>query len=277
VNCGWRRAAAPVVFVNAAPSSSPTALVIRTTALAKHFGALRAVQGLDLDIPQGEFFAFLGPNAAGKTTTIKMLAGLLKPTAGTVLIGGFDIQREPEKAKAQLAYVPDFPFLYDKLTAGEFMQFVGDIFGMEKATIASRTDELFAAFHLDDSFHEITENLSHGTRQRLVIASALLHDPKILVIDEPMVGLDPRHARIVKEVFRARAEAGMTIFLSTHQLSVAEEVADRIGIIHNGRLIALGTVEELRAQSHETGALEKVFLSLIDAEEAAAAEAGLPR
>ena len=244
--------------------------MIRITALTKNFGELRAVDSLDLDIPQGEFFAFLGPNAAGKTTTIKMLAGLLKPTGGTVTIGGCDIQREPEKAKAQLAYVPDFPFLYDKLTAGEFMQFVGDIFRLDKAVIAARTGELFETFHLGDYFHEFTENLSHGTRQRLVIASALLHEPKILVIDEPMVGLDPRHARIVKEVFKARAQAGMTIFLSTHQLSVAEEVADRIGIINNGRLIAVGTVDELRAQSEEKGGLEKVFLALIDAEDALA-------
>ena len=244
--------------------------MIRTTALTKNFGELRAVDSLDLDVPQGEFFAFLGPNAAGKTTTIKMLAGLLKPTSGTVVIGGCDIQREPEKAKAQLAYVPDFPFLYDKLTAAEFMQFVGDIFGLDKAVSAARTGELFETFHLGDYYHELTENLSHGTRQRLVIASALLHEPKILVIDEPMVGLDPRHARIVKEVFKARAQAGMTIFLSTHQLSVAEEVADRIGIINNGRLIAVGTVDQLRAQSEEKGGLEKVFLALIDAEDALA-------
>jgi ABC-2 type transport system ATP-binding protein len=242
--------------------------MIRIEGLTKNFGMLKAVDGLDLEIPQGEFFAFLGPNAAGKTTTIKIIAGLLRPTSGAVLVGGFDMQREPEKAKAQLAYVPDFPFLYDKLTASEFMQFVGDIFRLDKATIAARTDELFETFHLTDYFHEITENLSHGTRQRLVIASALLHEPKILVIDEPMVGLDPRHARVVKEVFKQRAQAGMTIFLSTHQLSVAEEMADRIGIINNGRLIALGNVEELRARSTDKGGLEKVFLSLIDAEDA---------
>ena len=222
---------------------------------------------LNLEIPQGEFFAFLGPNAAGKTTTIKMLAGLLRPSAGEVQIGGFDMQREPEKAKALLAYVPDFPFLYDKLTAREFMQFVGDIFQMERPLQSRRTDELFERFHLADYNHELTENLSHGTRQRLVIASALLHDPKVLVIDEPMVGLDPTHARIVKQEFRARSQAGMTIFLSTHQLSVAEEVADRIGIIHRGKLIALGTMEELRRQTADSGALENIFLALIDAEE----------
>jgi ABC-2 type transport system ATP-binding protein len=242
--------------------------MISARGLTKTFGSLTAVDGLDLEVAQGEFFAFLGPNAAGKTTTIKMLAGLLKPTAGAVQVGGFDVQREPEKAKALLAYVPDFPFLYDKLTALEFMQFVGDIFRLERKVIAQKTGELFEKFHLDEYCHEHTENLSHGTRQRLVIASALLHDPQVFVIDEPMVGLDPMHARIVKQEFRERVSAGMTMFLSTHQLSVAEEVADRIGIIHHGRLIALGSVAELRAQARETGALEKVFLSLIDQEEA---------
>jgi ABC-2 type transport system ATP-binding protein len=241
--------------------------VIRLSQLHKHFGDLRAVDGVDLDIAQGEFFAFLGPNAAGKTTTIKMMAGLLKPTAGTVLIGGYDMHREPEKAKAQLAYVPDFPFLYDKLTACEFMHFVGDVFRMNKKVVNQRMEELFATFHLGDYYHEITENLSHGTRQRLVIASALLHDPKILVIDEPMVGLDPRHSLVVKRVLRERANEGMTVFLSTHQLSIAEEMADRIAIINAGRIAALGTIEELRAMSHESGGLEQIFLSLVDAEE----------
>jgi ABC-2 type transport system ATP-binding protein len=174
---------------------------------------------------------------------------------------------QPEQAKAQLAYVPDFPFTYDKLTSIEFMQFVGDIFGIEQSEIDRRTDELFDRFHLHDYRHELTENLSHGTRQRLVISSALLHEPKVLVIDEPMVGLDPMHARIVKDEFKARSKAGMTIFLSTHQLSVAEELADRIGIVHRGQLIALGTVDQLRAMSTEKGALESVFLSLVDAEE----------
>ncbi len=196
-----------------------------------------------------------------------MLAGLLKPTGGSALVGGFDIQKEPEKAKAQLAYVPDFPFTYDKLTCIEFMNFVGDIFGIATADVDSRTDALFEKLHLHDYRHELTENLSHGTRQRLVISSALLHEPSVLVIDEPMVGLDPMHARIVKDEFRARASAGMTIFLSTHQLAVAEELADRIGIIHQGRLIALGTVAELRAASTDKGALESIFLSLVDAEE----------
>jgi ABC-2 type transport system ATP-binding protein len=218
----------------------------------------------------GEFFAFLGPNAAGKTTTIKILAGLLKPTSGRVEIGGFDMQREPERAKALMSYVPDFPFLYDKLTAGEFMRFVGEIYRLERPTITSRAGALFEKFHLGDYAHELTENLSHGTRQRLVIAAALLHDPKIFVIDEPMVGLDPQHARIVKNEFKERALNGMTIFLSTHQLSVAEDVADRVGIIHRGKLVALGTVDELRLKGRGEAALEKIFLAIVDAEDARA-------
>ena len=241
--------------------------MIRATQLTKHFGSLRAVDGIDLNIAQGEFFAFLGPNAAGKTTTIKMLTGLLRPTTGTIEIGGLNLQQEPERAKAQMAYVPDFPFLYEKLTAAEFMRFIGELYALDRRVIEQRRGELFERFHLGDYTHELTENLSHGTRQRLVIASALLHEPRVFIIDEPMVGLDPMHARIVKEEFKARANAGMTIFLSTHQLSVAEEVADRIGIIHRGKIIALGTVSELKAQAQEAGGLEKVFLAMIDAEE----------
>ena len=249
--------------------------MIRAHSLAKHFGSLRAVDGIDLEVAQGEFFAFLGPNAAGKTTTIKMLCGLLRPSAGTVEVCGVDIQREPERAKSQMAYVPDFPFLYDKLTAMEFMQFVGELYAMDRRLIDAQRDALFERFHLNDYAHELTENLSHGTRQRLVIASALLHEPRVLIIDEPMVGLDPMHARIVKEEFKTRADAGMTIFLSTHQLSVAEEVADRIAIIHRGKIIALGDVGELRTQASEVGGLEKVFLSLIDAEEQVRERAGI--
>jgi ABC-2 type transport system ATP-binding protein len=251
-----------------APSPVAQNRVITVHSLTKYYGSLAAVDDLNLSIAEGEFFAFLGPNAAGKTTTIKMLAGLLRPTSGSIVIGGFDILKEPRQAKALLAYVPDLPFLYDKLTAHEFMQFVGDVFQVPVRKIIQRTGELFEKFHLTEYAGELTENLSHGTRQRLVIASALLHEPKVLVIDEPMVGLDPRHARIVKNEFKERARAGMTIFLSTHQLTVAEEMADRIGIINHGRLIALGSVEELRQQSHEAGGLEKVFLSLIEAAEA---------
>ncbi len=248
--------------------------MIQTVHLSKHFGTLKAVDDLNLDIRQGEFFAFLGPNAAGKTTTIKMLTGLLRPTSGSCRIAGFDVQESPEAAKAALSYVPDFPFLYDKLTAHEFMRFIGDLFNMERSVIAKRTDELFDKFGLDPFTNEITENLSHGTRQRLVIGAALLHDPKVIIIDEPMVGLDPIHARIVKNELKERSRNGTTVFLSTHTLSIAEEMADRIGIINNGKLAALGTVAELRQQSAESGALEKVFLAILDSEHAPAQSTG---
>ena len=242
--------------------------MIETTGLTKNFGALRAVDGLDLSIRQGEFFAFLGPNGAGKTTTIKMLTGLLKPSAGSVRVAEFDIQRDPTNAKRLISYVPDFPFLYEKLTPREFLRFVGELYEMPKAKIVTGTGRLFEQFHLEDYHNELIENLSHGTRQRVAIAAGLLHDPKVFIIDEPMVGLDPKHARIVKDEFKARSRAGCTLFLSTHTLSVAEEMADRIGIINPGRLIALGTVEELRRQNAGSeGALEKIFLSLVDAEE----------
>lgn len=242
--------------------------MIDTVRLTKRFGTLCAVDALDLHVAQGEFFAFLGPNAAGKTTTIKMLTGLLKPTEGSCSIGGLDVQRHPEAAKALLSYIPDFPFLYDKLSSREFMQFVGELFNVERADISRRSDMLFERFGLEPFRNELTENLSHGTRQRVAIAAALLHEPRVIVIDEPMVGLDPMHARIVKDELKARSRNGTTIFLSTHTLSVAEEMADRVGIIHEGRLIALGTVDELRAESRETGALEHVFLALVEARDA---------
>jgi ABC-2 type transport system ATP-binding protein len=245
--------------------------MIQIRNLTKCFGDLRAVDNLTLDIAQGEFFAFLGPNAAGKTTTIKLLAGLLRPTSGSCTIGGHDVQREPEAAKRLLAYVPDFPFLYEKLTCAEFMRFIGEMFEVERTEILSRTGALFEKFGLDPYRHELTENLSHGTRQRLVIASALLHNPKVLIIDEPMVGLDPMHARIVKDELKERSRAGTTVFLSTHQLGIAEELADRIGIIGQGRLIALGSLDELRRQTAGESALEGIFLSLVEGEEATGA------
>ena len=242
--------------------------MIQTKGLSKNFGALRAVDHLDLDVAQGEFFAFLGPNGAGKTTSIKMLAGLLRPSDGWVRVAGYDIQKDATAAKRLISYVPDFPFLYDKLTPREFLRFVGELYEMTAPAITSHTGALFDQFHLNEYHNELIENLSHGTRQRVAIAAALLHDPKVLIIDEPMVGLDPTHARIVKDEFKARSRAGCTIFLSTHQLSVAEELADRIAIINHGRVIALGTVGELRQQNAAAGgALEKIFLSLVDAEE----------
>ena len=236
--------------------------MIEITQLVKKFGNLTAVNQITLSVPRGEFFAVLGPNAAGKTTLIRILAGLLKPTTGTARIAGFDVQREPLEARRRLAYVPDFPFLYDKLTPWEFFRFIGQLFLMEEAAIQAASRELIPRFNLEAFVNKPIESLSHGTRQRVAIASALLHDPEVFVIDEPMVGLDPQHARVVKDILKERTRRGMTVFLSTHQLSVAEEMADRIGIIHQGKLVAVGTREELHRQSGLAGALEKTFLML---------------
>jgi ABC-2 type transport system ATP-binding protein len=236
--------------------------MIELVNLVKLFGTLRAVDGINLSVPRGEFFAVLGPNAAGKTTTIRMLAGLIRPSSGTARIAGCDIQTEPLEARRRLAYVPDFPFLYDKLTPWEFLRFTGQLFRMDESWIQRSARELVGRFNLEPYLSKPIETLSHGTRQRVAIAAALLHDPEVFVIDEPMVGLDPHHARVVKDTLKERSENGMTVFLSTHQLSVAEELADRIGIIHQGRLIAVGTREELRSRSGSEGALEKTFLAL---------------
>jgi ABC-2 type transport system ATP-binding protein len=236
--------------------------MIELDRLVKKFGDLVAVNDLTLKIEPGEFFAMLGPNAAGKTTTIKLLTGLIKPTSGRARICGFDVQTQPLEARQRLAYVPDFPFLYDKLTAWEFFRFTGDMFRLDPARTKKNAQELVARFHLEEFADRTLEGLSHGTRQRIAIASALLHDPEVFVVDEPMVGLDPQHARIVKDVLKERSLAGTTVLVSTHQLSIAEEMADRIGIILGGKLIAVGTREELHRRSGASNALEESFLSL---------------
>ena len=230
--------------------------------LVKRFGSLVAVAGIDLVVPRGEFFAVLGPNAAGKTTTIKMMCGLIKPTSGAAKVAGFDIQTHPIEARRRLAYVPDFPFLYDKLTPWEFLRFTGQLFKMSDAQIEEGARELVARFNLEPYLSKPIEGLSHGTRQRVAIASALLHNPEVFILDEPMVGLDPHHARVLKDILKERSLRGMTIFVSTHQLSVAEEMADRIGIIHQGKLIAVGTRDELRQRSGRDESLERTFLAL---------------
>src|SRR3954466_14046836 len=234
--------------------------------IVKKFGDLVAVNDLSLLVEKGEFFAVLGPNAAGKTTTIKVLAGLIKPNSGVATVAGYEVKKHPLEVRKRLAYVPDFPFLYDKLTPWEFFRFTGQIFRMEDQQIQKTASELIHRFNLGDYSNKPIEGLSHGTRQRVAIVSALLHDPEVFVIDEPMVGLDPYHSRVVKDVLKERSQQGMTVFLSTHQLSVAEEMADRIGIIHQGKFIAVGTRDELRKRSGADGALEKTFLSLTSEE-----------
>ena len=230
--------------------------------LVKKFGDLVAVNDLSLTIPDGEFFAMLGPNAAGKTTTLKILAGLIKPTSGSAVVAGLNVQTHPLETRKRMAFVPDFPFLYDKLTPWEFFRFTGQLFQMDEGTIAGNGRKLIERFNLEPFANKMIEGLSHGTRQRVAIVSALLHEPEIFVIDEPMIGLDPHHARVVKDILKERSRSGMTVLVSTHQLSVAEEMADRIGIIHGGRLVAIGTRDELRRQSGTSGPLEEAFLAL---------------
>jgi ABC-2 type transport system ATP-binding protein len=230
--------------------------------LSKSFGDLVAVNDVCLTVVPGEFFAVLGPNAAGKTTTLKILAGLMKPTSGRARIGGFDVIESPLEARRRMAFVPDFPFLYEKLTPIEFFRFTAQLFHVPEIRLQQNLRELIERFNLEDFAQKPIEGLSHGTRQRVAIVSALLHDPLALIIDEPMVGLDPQHARVVKDLLKERARAGMAVLLSTHQLSVADEMADRIGIMHHGRLIAVGTSEELRRASGQAGPLEDVFLAI---------------
>lgn len=238
--------------------------MIEISNLSMRYGDLLALDGLDLVIPKGELFAFLGPNAAGKTTTIKLLTGLIEPTSGSAKICGYDIQKEPLEAKRRIGYIPDVAEFYDKLTPVEFMAFIAELFQVPHETAKARTPELMERFSLVPYARQRIENLSHGTRQRLAFASAFLHEPEVVIVDEPMVGLDPKNARVVKEELKARSREGVTVFLSTHLLNVAQELADRVGIINHGRLLALGTVEEIRAQAGGTAdeSLEELFLSL---------------
>jgi len=237
--------------------------MIRVSGLAKTFGSFKAVDGVDLDVASGEIHGFLGPNGAGKTTTIRMIAGLLKPTAGRVMLDGHDLAREPEAAKAALGFIPDRPFLYEKLTAAEFLRFHGGLYGLEGEGVETRARELLELFELLGWKDELVESFSHGMKQRLVMCSAFLHRPKAVLIDEPMVGLDPRGARLIKEVFRVMSRKGVAILMSTHTLEVAEEMCDRISIIQSGRIIARGTVGELHALAGtDDPQLTPVFLKL---------------
>jgi len=246
--------------------------MIRFVRLRKEYGTTVAVADLDCTIESGAVFGFIGPNGAGKTTTIRIMAGLLAPTAGTVLLGGHDIGREPEAAKAITGYLPDHPFLYDKLTALEFLRFAGGLYGLGGNELERRAAELLAQFGLAERATELTETYSHGMQQRLALAAALVHRPSILVLDEPMVGLDPQGAVALRRLLVELSARGVTIFLSTHSLNVAEALCDRIGILDRGRLVALGSLAELRTRAaarldplEGNGSLESVFLAITGA------------
>jgi len=254
-------------------SNGPAAAAIELCGVRKEFGRKVAVDSLSLSVPEGELFACLGPNGAGKTTTIKMIVGLLRPTAGTVHVFRHAMNLNGSPAKAMMAYVPDLPFCYGKLTGREFLHFVAEMYGLSKKARDARLEELAARLDTHLFLDTLTESYSHGMKQKLVLSAALLHDPRLLVIDEPMVGLDPRTVRAVKDLFRERTRAGMTVFMSTHTLEVAEAIADRIGIIDHGRLVAVGTLEELRRAAEHRSTLEEIFLRLTDGAAGATGEA----
>ena len=237
--------------------------MIRVETLVKTFGPFRAVDGVSLDVQPGEIHGFLGPNGAGKTTTIRMIAGLLKPSSGRVSIDAHDLASEPEAAKRSLGFIPDRPFLYEKLTAAEFLRSHGGLSGLEGEPVEERARELLGLFELSGWANELVESFSHGMKQRLVMCSAFLHRPRAVLVDEPMVGLDPRGARLIKDVFRVMSRKGVAILMSTHTLEVAEQMCDRISIIQGGRIIARGTVPELSALAGTVDPqLTPVFLKL---------------
>jgi ABC-2 type transport system ATP-binding protein len=239
--------------------------MIALTNLKKQYGRFWAVDGINLSVAAGEIFGFIGPNGAGKTTTIRMMGGILAPTAGTVLIDGIDMSKEPEKAKTRIGFIPDRPFLYEKLTGWEFMRFSADLYGMQDDRIRAEAMELLQMFSLRDWADGLIESYSHGMKQRLIIAAALLHDPSVIIVDEPMVGLDPTGIRMVKDLLLSKAREGKTVFMSTHSLGVAEDICDRIGIINRGALIAMGTTNDLqKTAGFEDADLEAVFLKLTE-------------
>src|SRR3989441_4834925 len=231
--------------------------------LVKQYGEFTAVDGVSLDVKPGEIHGFLGPNGAGKTTTLRMIAGLLKPTSGRIEVNGHDIEKEPEAAKASLGFIPDRPYIYEKLTAGEFLRFHGGLFGLDGTGIGDRIREMLELFELGRWENELVESFSHGMKQRLVLSAAFLHRPRAVVVDEPMVGLDPRGARLIKDVFRKMSEHGVVILMSTHTLEVAQEMCQRISIILRGKIIAQGTVDDVRRLAGgDDEHLTSVFLKL---------------
>jgi ABC-2 type transport system ATP-binding protein len=236
--------------------------------LTKRYGNVTAIADINLSIPSGQFFGFLGPNGAGKTTTIKTIVGLLKPTSGTVKVDGIDVQTDPIGAKRLVGFIPDKPFIYEKLTGREVLRFVAGLYEVDQSQVDDRIDQLLDMFELSDWKDELVESYSHGMRQKIVMSTALIHQPKVIVVDEPMVGLDPRGARQVKKIFKELCEQGTTIFMSTHTLEIAEQMCDYIAIIQKGSIIAQGTISELRVTA-QTGLtkLEDIFLELTGGQE----------
>ncbi|HET6681107.1 MAG TPA: ABC transporter ATP-binding protein [Gemmatimonadaceae bacterium] len=241
--------------------------MISLTNLTKRYGRFTAVDAINLEVPAGELFGFLGPNGAGKTTTLRMIAGILRPTAGRIEVGGIDLVADPVAARSRMGFIPDRPFIYEKLTGAEFLRFVAGLYGQEGEVVERRSHELLALFDLDEWRDELVESYSHGMRQKLIISSAFVHRPDTIVVDEPMVGLDPKAARILKDLFREYTRRGHTIMMSTHTLEVAEQLCDRVAIIQNGVIRAAGTMDELRRDAagrdgDADGALESIFLRL---------------
>ena len=236
--------------------------MIRLENLTKLYGSFRAVDAISLHVPRGALYGFLGPNGAGKTTTLRMIAGILRPTAGRVLIGDADLAVDPIAAKRRLGFIPDRPFVYDKLTGAEFLRFVAGLYGQDGQLVERRIDELLEIFELSTWKNELVESYSHGMRQKLIISSALIHRPDVIVVDEPLVGLDPRAARLLKDLFRGFTGRGGTVLMSTHTLEIAEALCDRIAIIQGGKIVAHGTMHELRRQHAADVGLEDLFLRL---------------
>ncbi len=237
--------------------------MIELKSITKEYGNFRAVDNLNLTVEKGELFGFIGPNGAGKTTTIKMIGGILAPSSGTVTVAGIDMQKQPEAAKSKIGFIPDRPYLYEKLTGMEFLRFTADIYGVPDRIFDKRAQENLEVFSLSDWSDELIESYSHGMQQRLIMSAALIHDPQVIVVDEPMVGLDPVAIMMVKDLFQRLARKGVTVFMSTHTLAVAEETCDRIGIIHKGHMIASGTTADLQREANVSDAdLERIFLNL---------------
>lgn len=244
--------------------------MIKLIDLSKHYRGLKAVDKINLEVKRGMVFGFLGPNGAGKTTTIKMMAGVLKPTEGQIIINGIDMARDPAQAKRSIGFIPDQPFLYEKLTGVEFLRFIAGLYNLNHgSSVEHRISALLRLFELSHWGEELIESFSHGMRQRLIMCAALLHEPEVIIVDEPMVGLDPRAARLVKDVFKDQARKGKTVFMSTHSLEVAQEVCEEIAIIQTGKIIAKGTAEDLKKEAGVDGTLEKIFLKLTEAKKIA--------